>query len=111
MFGEIAAFVISLVFAALSAAVGPAVKRLLDAIGLEKDGELADQLEGFIQKGVNIAKRRSKKAGKDLTNNFEVENEVVEEAVMYVDEHAPKILKKLGLTQQNVRKMVEEYLD
>lgn len=110
MGSEIVGTVISLVFAGLAAFVGPAVKRLFKAFGLSMKGQLDDQLENYILSGLEFAEKKTKQAGKDWTNNIEIENELVSQAVSYVNKHAPELLDELGVTEQSVRERIERYL-
>ena len=73
---------------------------------LVPEKELSDALQGALDKGVSYAKRELQ--ARDLTVDFD--NELVGLAAQYVADSTPQALRRFGITDERLAKMVKARL-
>lgn len=86
----------------ISGALALGVSKLLKWMGVQVTDQLRAQLQVVIVNGINIAVTRLEdKLRQNKNLDVDVKNEVVADAVKYVQDHAADTIKSLGLDPQS----------
>jgi len=102
-------WVISAAAAVVAGAAIPLLRMLAKNFGIKLGNEFYNQLDSIIGDAVTSAEKSLKRKAPDLSKT-EFDNQVVDSAVEYVDRHAPKLRKELGLGRNDIERMVEKWL-
>lgn len=96
------------IFAAVLLAVGSwAVKKFADRLGLDQDDRMRVYLQDALANAVKYGKQQATtKIAQSGVSKVEIDNQIAADAARYVIESTPDAVKKLKLTEDNIKKLV-----
>lgn len=97
-------YIIEMVFAVLTFFVQWGIRNYLSF-------QANNEVMRYIQKGIGYGKKAAKRKLGEVADSIEFDNEVVDQAVKFMAIHAPKWLKKAGITEDFLRELIEGALE
>lgn len=88
-----------------------AAKRLADKLKMDEDSQARTYLQDAIVRGIEYGAEQSKKYGNKNFSDFKVRNGVTYEAVSYLLDHVPDVMKRFGIDEDRAASMIEARLE
>lgn len=101
--------IFGLLGAVITAFVPFIAARIMGVMKISQDSALAGVVESALRNGLNLGLAKAQAASKDWTK-VTVHNEVLADALTYVNAHAGEEAAKLGITRSSIQEKLESRL-